>query len=472
MVEQNGTSEVGQRPARKSRGRFNPKAIEALKPRAAAYEVADPAAVGLALRVHPSGVKSWRWRVRSKTFRDVVSLGVWAMHEAAGFTTQAQAHQWAERLHQAMRAGPVQVAAVEAELKAALSPRPAPAPVGGGKTVREWAEEFLAFLDGARKRPEQARRDMEKDILPVIGHLSLDALRKSDCRAVITTVTGRGAKTHAGKVLALLKQFLGWVEEELEDDSEWRSPAAKLNPRRFHIENNRCDRFLSEAELPIFWRATDPSAAKAIVSRLSDRARRRTWAALRLLLLTGARTGELRLAKWREVDFTAATWTVPVANQKLTLEQAKHAKPFVIPLTPSALGLFEELRELAKAADEGKEPSPWVLASENADGGVFTDKALGKAMRRLMRDRAGIEQDPLPTPHDLRRTCRTYLGKLGIEPHVAERVLNHSLKGMQGIYDRHDYLDARRAALVKWDAFIQRLVSGGSKVAFLPAAIA
>lgn len=49
--------------------------------------------------------------------------------------------------------------------------------------------------------------------------------------------------------------------------------------------------------------------------------------------------------------------------------------------------------------------------------------------------------------HDLRRTCRTLLASIGVPGHVAERCLNHKLKGVEGIYDQYDYFDERRAAL-------------------------
>ena len=59
-------------------------------------------------------------------------------------------------------------------------------------------------------------------------------------------------------------------------------------------------------------------------------------------------------------------------------------------------------------------------------------------------------------PHDLRRTARTGLGKLGIAPHIAEKCLNHSLGQMEAIYDRGDYLPERRDALTQWDKHVQK----------------
>jgi len=61
------------------------------------------------------------------------------------------------------------------------------------------------------------------------------------------------------------------------------------------------------------------------------------------------------------------------------------------------------------------------------------------------------------TVHDFRRTARTHLAALGVEPHVAERCLNHKLKGVEGVYNRHDYFEERRRALQAWGQLLLRL---------------
>jgi hypothetical protein len=60
--------------------------------------------------------------------------------------------------------------------------------------------------------------------------------------------------------------------------------------------------------------------------------------------------------------------------------------------------------------------------------------------------------------HDLRRTMRTGLGKIGVQPHVAELVLNHVKRGVEGIYDRHKYQREIGDALARWAARIMALV--------------
>jgi integrase len=68
------------------------------------------------------------------------------------------------------------------------------------------------------------------------------------------------------------------------------------------------------------------------------------------------------------------------------------------------------------------------------------------------------------TIHDLRRTCRSLLASIGIQSHVAERCLNHKLKGVEGIYNRHDYLDERRDALNQLSDLLAPIINTRSEV--------
>jgi len=66
--------------------------------------------------------------------------------------------------------------------------------------------------------------------------------------------------------------------------------------------------------------------------------------------------------------------------------------------------------------------------------------------------------------HDFRRTARTHLAALGVTPYVAERCLNHAVKGVEGIYNRHDFFDERKAALQQWADLLDVCERGGAEV--------
>jgi integrase len=419
------------------------KRIESLKPKADRFEVSD-AATGLRIRVTPNGVKAFRWSVHTPTGQRVITLGRWAPVSTPGHLTLAQARDWLEKLKTAHRAGQLEL--VEAELAKVTRPPPPPSLVEGAVTVGQVAEDFLRYIERERKRPEQARRPIEKDIVPAIGKLPITSITAQDCRRIVEAVVARGSPRQAGVVLAILKQFFGFAVDRGDLES---NPAERFrNPRALGVENNVCQRILSPEEIAAFWRALDTYRGLTPTVRNG----------LRILLLTGVRSGELLQAGLEELNFEAGTWTIPVAHQKLTRERERTARPWVVPLAPTAFRLFQELDTLARSLG-----SAHLMASFHAKAGeALTEKSLNHAMRRL------FEGDPplltfegeRPTPHDLRRTVRTGLGELGVQWHVAERCLNHSLGKIATTYDVGDYLNERRTALEKWDEHVQALIHG------------
>src|SRR5262249_19231782 len=73
---------------------------------------------------------------------------------------------------------------------------------------------------------------------------------------------------------------------------------------------------------------------------------------------------------------------------------------------------------------------------------------------------AKLPDMPPWTLHDLRRTARSLMSRAGVRPDIAERVLGHAIKGVEGVYDRHAYLDEKADALAKLADLIERIVNG------------
>jgi integrase len=415
------------------------KAIEHAPP----GELRDGAAPGLCIRVSPTGARVFRWYVTSA--RRVITIGRWSRFARPGHVTLQEARVWLERLKAAHHES--RLSEVEAELQL-LRPTPARAPrvEDAAVTVADVAADFLRFIERERKRPEQARRPIDCDILPALGDRPIRLVTAQDCRRVVEAVVARGAPTQAGVVLAILKQLFNFALERGDVDA---NPAERFrNPRVLGVVQNVCQRYLSAEEIAAFWRALDAYRGLSPTVRNG----------LKLLLLTGVRSGELLQAREADVDLKARTWTVPVAHQKLTRARERTARPFVVPLAPMAAGLFEELLGLARSVR-----SPFVMASFHpaADGGPIEEKALNHAMRRLFEGKEPLLkfEGDRPTPHDLRRTLRSHVGEsLGVPWHIAERLLNHSLGKIATTYDVGDYLAERRAALERWEEFVGRLV--------------
>ena len=438
------------------------------------YELGDPEGhyKALRLRVTAKGERVFRWYVNGAKPRRVITLGRWTMERRPGYVTLGDAHACFNRLKEAHGAG--ELDKVEAELRALRSPPKSdpviavslPAP-DGVLTLNDVAKDFFAHIERRRKHPGEVRRSLEKDVLPILGNRPVDAITPKDIRKVIEGVIAeRDARSQAGKILAQMKQLYRFACGR--DDVPVRAnPAFPLEADALGVENNTGQRILSHEEIPAFWNALRESKMTGPVR-----------AGLRLVMLSGVRSCELLRAKWAHINRDAApkkwrkgqtepepTWTIPVENQKLTKKQEKKARAWVIPVTPTMLVLFDQL----ESAAEGSE---WVMASPFAKDGRISEKALNAAMRKLFEGEKPLLtfEGDRPTPHDLRRTVRTNLASLGIVKEVAERCLNHRLPNMEEVYNRHDYLPERRAALVKWGAFVERLVDPSkSGVAFLQA---
>jgi integrase len=315
--------------------------------------------------------------------------------------------------------------------------RPAPAPLPGSAAVTsrdaKHSIEFLVsefverYIRPTRKRPEYAEAMLAKDVLPEWRGRDARTIEPAEVIELLDKITDRGSPVAANRTAALLGQLFKFgIHRRIVASTPVQllyRPGGKERPR---------ERVLTEGELQAFLK--DPTAATRY-QRLAH--------VITLLLLTGQRRGELALARWSDIDFKAHTWTIPDAN-------AKGGRGHVVPLTDWALEELQALKRMAAA-----KRSPWVLpangGAQHIDPKQLT-RGIAKCQARFKKQ--GIEAFVL---HDLRRTCRTGLSRLKVEPHVAERVLNHAQETIAGTYDRHAYLDEKRAALEKWAAHLRDL---------------
>lgn len=430
------------------------KTITALPP----GEHADSGAPGLRVRVTAQGVRVFRWGVKVDGRLKWITLGRWSPKPRAGHVSVNQARARLDKAREAHKAGTLDELAAEWN-----PPRSKPAPIpAGALTVGALADDFKKYIrrptDG-RRRPDVVDDVLDRDVIPVVGERPAVSITTLDARHLVERVVKRGAASYAGRVFQVGHQLFRFAQGRGDISA---NPFEPLDAAALGVVTNICDRVLSEDELPAFWKALDTIRTPTVRN------------ALRLLLLLGVRTGELQLAEWSEVDFDNVTkdgkpkpeedrrptWTIPVEHRKLSRRAARNSRPLRVPLSPTAVAIFAELKALAGSI--GPKGSKYVLASFATDGAPMTDKSLNHAMRRLFEGEKAVlpYEGERPTPHDLRRTLRTGLAALGVAPHIAEACLGHSLGRIAKTYDVHDYLDERRDALNRWDAYVKHLVTG------------
>jgi integrase len=397
-----------------NRGAFTDRFLASLKAVARRYDVLDPARRGLMLRVTPAGTKTFFFRYQRNRRVDRLTLGRYPA------ITLRQAYEAHAELTKRLNRGE--------DLRAfmALHGRAALVAIAGDDTtsadascptVGDLAAEFLRrYIYLERKRPEEAEKAIAANILKHWKHRTAKSITRRDGVLLLDRIVDRGSPTMANRVAALLAQMFSFgVERGLLDASPFISmprPGGSEKPRH---------RKLDEREVRIFWK-------KLTRARLNFEVR----TALKLILVTAQRPGEVTLAAREEFDLQRRTWMIPA-------ERSKNDKPHEVPLSDLALTL---LRRLHRRFGD----TPYILPSRcwrQRQGAPITVRALSQGLRDN-EARFGI---PHFTPHDLRRTAASLMTAAGIPRLHVEKVLNHTIDDVAEIYDRHDYAREKRVAL-------------------------
>jgi integrase len=155
-----------------------------------------------------------------------------------------------------------------------------------------------------------------------------------------------------------------------------------------------------------------------------------------LLALTGQRREEVARLQREELDLARRIWTIPKSR-------TKNAKTHVVHLSEQSLAVLKR----------GDQNSPLVLSLL----GTKPFQEFSRA-KRVLDQLSGVTGWRL---HDLRRTCVSGMARLGVAPHVADKILNHqsgTISGVAAVYQRHEFLAERRAALDLWGAHVAELL--------------
>jgi integrase len=279
-----------------------------------------------------------------------------------------------------------------------------------------------------------------------------------DVRKLRDDIADRGAVTQSNRTLARLQALFNWAVDERRLTT---SPAAGIKKRTREEER---DRVLSDEEIRWFW---------AGCTELG-------WPfgpLFKILALTAQRRDEVGELRWSELDRGERRWTLP-------RHRAKNGQSHVVHLSDAVVDILTGLAEQRAQIDILK-TSDLVFSTTGITGVSGFSRAknrLDAAMVRARRRALGQPEDDaelrktlgipdgraLPveispwTLHDLRRTAATGMARLSIPPHVVDRILNHTsgtIRGVARIYNRHAYLEERRAALEAWSRFVVSLVA-------------
>jgi len=442
--------------------KFTNKMITNLKTEAKQYYRRE--SDGFAVRVLPSGVKTWLFIYTRAGKRRQMNLGDYPD------ITLAKARERAVVARKALKDGndPQEVGfewhrnpereRMEAIKKAEEELK--------NPSMKDLAKEYIEKHANVNKRASSAKEDqrlLDKDVIPVWGDRKAQDIRKRDVVRLLEDAAKRGpALTH--NIFKLVRKMFNFAVSR---DILENTPCAGIKIDEIaHITAR--DRVLREAkdnggvdEISTFWNELEKASMSDEVKNI-----------LRLILITGQRPGEV--AGIHSKEFEGRWWTIPVERRKVKEKSKNPPQPHRVYLSDMAMEILGEFEGYAF-------PSPANKTDETGNVIRYThiDKnAVAYAIRRNLKDyrpRRPIKGEKVKmvrvaedrkmeiehfTPHDLRRTCSTRLAELGFKDEVNDAILGHVKSGVVGIYNRYKYDREKQLAMESWGRKLQSILTG------------
>jgi integrase len=390
---------------------------------------------GFGVRVTAAGARAFILNYRTRTGRERrITIGSFPDWKTS------VARDEAKELRRRIDVGDDPMAEVEADRSA--------------KTVADLCQRFdEEHLPKCRESTQRDYRALiTKEILPTLKHIKVTELSFSDINDLHRKITKRGARYVANRTIAVMSKMLS-----LAIKWGWRGDNPAKGIERNHEEKRH--RYLTPAELA--------SLTKALAEHEDQQAAN----IVRLLLLTGARRGEVLAMKWADVDLQACTWTKPGSTTK---QKTLHR----VPLSAPARQLLSEIHSAAKAAAERKRrPRPMSeYVFPGRGGNEFRQnikrqwaelcRAAGLVTAQTVKDAKGREATVVTATariHDLRHTYASVLASAGLSLPIIGALLGHSQPATTARYS-HLMDDPLRAATERVGAIVMPAGEGAEVV--------
>jgi integrase len=307
-------------------------------------------------------------------------------------------------------------------------------------TVAELVRRYVDDPDKAQLRSiKEIKRRLDKNALPIIGHIPLAELTRRDVKDVTDKIMRRGARVQAWHTHKDLSTLLRWARA---NDFLSNSPIEGVKPPGGFTASERT---LSDAEIRTLWQVLPRALAKSVTCQRI----------IELCLITGQRLGEVSGMTRAELDLGHRLWSIPGVRTK---NKHGHTVPLSDPALTVIRGALADVPKGSAAVFPGEDGKP--LAAH-----VVT-RAIARAhetSKERPQSRFGIAEW---SAHDLRRTCLTNLAKLGVTPHVIAHVANHRSLTKSGVtfahYVQHSYESEKRYALDLWADRLGAVIGKGA----------
>jgi integrase len=383
--------------------KMSDKGVAALKPRAPRYSKPDPELRGHWIRVQPSGNKSF-WAVT----RNPDGKQVWTFIGPTDGMSIEAAREEARTILSRVRAG---LPAVE------------PKEETFGVVVDAWLKRHVEG-NGLRTRNNIVAL-LNRHVDAELRAREFTSIRRSDVTRLLDEIEDDHGARQADHILGIIRRVMNWYATRHDD----YVPPIVRGMQRTKPEERARNRILNDDEIRAVWKVAGE---------------RGTYGALiRLLLTTGQRLDKVLRMKWTDLSpmrpsNMPSVWTVATAlREKGNLGAAE--------LPPIALAVIDGLPRY--------DGNPYVLAGRG--NSHMVNSGIPK---RVFDAKLKLPDMPPWVLHDLRRTARSLMSRAGVSSEHAERVMGHAIGGVEGVYDRHEYMDEKSAALAKLANLIDGIV--------------
>jgi integrase len=381
--------------------------IRALKPSTKERKVADSG--GLYLLVHPGGSKSWRYKYRILGKEKKLALGLYPL------VSLKEARCKRDDAKRQLMNGIDPAAKKQSDKRLAA--------FNAANTFKEVAEEWHGINKSkwTERHAHVLMRRLELHIFPDLGRRPIKEIKPIELLNTIRKIEKRKATHLSHRLLQVCKLIFRYA---LVTERAEYNPAADLQGALVaHREKHHPT--LKPNELPKFLEALGV-VETSMLNRF----------AVKLLLLTFMRQGELRHSKWAHIDWKAKEWHIPAENTKMR-------DAHIVPLSSQALALLKELKELTGWSD-------YLFPSQQRQKNpVMSENTINVVIKRM-----GYEGKIVG--HGFRALASTILNEHGFNSDVIERQLAHAERNkVRAAYNRAEYLPDRGKMMQWWADYLQ-----------------
>jgi integrase len=384
---------------------------------------------GLYLEVSPAGSKRWFLKYRNSGREMRLALGSYPeVSLAKARVKQAEAkalkHKGVDPIHAK------QVEKLKSSQQAADTFE---------AIAKEWHSKQVSNWSAAHAKT--VIRRLERDLFPWIGKRPIALIHAMELLAALQKIEDRQAVETAHRVLDIARQvWQYWLPTAA---AEQRNITEGLKARLKPYRGGNFAAILDTKRLGEMMRAIKHYKGGVVVR-----------VALQLTPLLYQRPGNLRMMEWAELDLVAATWTIPSAKMKRTVQEKADGEAHVVPLPTQAVALLQALQPVT---GHGR----YVFPGERSHDRPISDNTVRSALYAIG---FGEEQKP----HAFRAVARTLLvDELGLDPLMIEANLAHGARDRLGrSYNRTQYLKQRFEMVQQWADYLDKLAAGGDVVEF------